>query len=57
MGKFSFDRDYSKRVSMHRDNEQHKNAAKNLSARKNQIFQKEKQDTLRAEAENLQRRR
>ncbi len=53
MGKFSFDRDYSKRVSMHRDNEQHKKRGENLSARKNQIFQKEKQDTLRAEAEKL----
>lgn len=53
MGKFSFDRDYSKRVSMHRDNEQHKKRGENLSARKNQIFQKEKQDTLKAEAEKL----
>ena len=44
MGKFSFDRDYSQRVSMRRDNEQHKKRGENLSARKNQIFQKEKQD-------------
>ena len=38
MGKFSFDKDFAKRVSMHRDPEQHKKRGDNLNARKKQIF-------------------
>lgn len=55
MGKFSFDRDYSKRVSMHRDNEQHKNAAKisvpakiRFSRKKSKIRSGRKQKTCNA---------
>ena len=39
---FPFDRDYAKRVSMHRDPEQHKKRGVNLSTRKKQILTKNK---------------
>lgn len=39
---FPFDRDYAKRVSMHRDPEQHKKRGDNLSTRKKQILTKNK---------------
>lgn len=42
MGKFSFDKDFAKRVSMHRDPEQHKKRGDNLNARKKQIFNQNK---------------
>lgn len=42
MGKFSFDKDFAKRVSMHRDPEQHKKRGVNLSTRKKQILTKNK---------------
>ena len=42
MGKFSFNKDYAKRASMHRDPEQHKKRGENLIARKKQIFAKNK---------------
>ncbi len=43
MGKFSADKDYAPRVSMHRDYEQHKKRGEALSARKKQILSKNKQ--------------
>ena len=42
MGKFSFDKDFAKRVSMHRDPEQHKKRGDKLNARKKQIFNQNK---------------
>lgn len=39
---FPFDRDFAKRVSMHRDPEQHKKRGVNLSTRKKQILTKNK---------------
>lgn len=42
MGKFSSDKDFAKRVSMHRDPEQHKKRDDNLNARKKQIFNQNK---------------
>lgn len=42
MGKFSFDKDFAKRVSMHRDPEQHKKRGDNLNARKNRFSTKTK---------------
>lgn len=42
MGKFLFDKDFAKRVSMHRDPEQHKKRGDNLNARKKQIFNQNK---------------
>lgn len=42
MGKFLFDKDFAKRVSMHRDLEQHKKRGDNLNARKKQIFNQNK---------------
>lgn len=40
MGKFSANKDFAQRVSMHRDLEQHKKRGENLSARKKQILNK-----------------
>lgn len=42
MGKFLFDKDFAKRVSMHRDPEQHKKRGDNPNARKKQIFNQNK---------------
>ena len=42
MGKFSFDKDFAKRVSMHRDPEQHKKRGDNLNARKKRRKKKQR---------------
>ena len=44
MGKFSFDKDFAKRVSMHRDPEQHKKRGDNLNARKKTDLQPKQND-------------